>query len=192
VKPLPGTREEANAMAQLFGRDATVYFGEQATEERFKTLDNDVRYIHFAVSSLLDDCDPFNSGLALAIPEPPVTGRDNGLLQVWEIYDGVRINAYLVTLSHSETAPRNDIGGEGLLGLMGAFQNAGARSVLASLWNVKAESTAHLMQVFYRNLKAGYAKDESLRAVQADLIRRGDAIAHPFYWAPFELAGDWK
>jgi len=89
------------------------------------------------------------------------------------------------------------MGGEGLIGLARAFQYAGARAVLASLWNVGDDSTAELMTRFYGHLKRGKAKDEALRAAQIDLIRsqrfsKVIAAAHPFHWAAFQLFGDWK
>ena len=83
------------------------------------------------------------------------------------------------------------------MGLSRAFQYAGARSILASLWSVADESTAELMKRFYRYLKAGKTKDEALRASQLDLIRglkdgAAHDTSHPFHWAAFELIGDWQ
>jgi CHAT domain-containing protein len=136
---------------------------------------------------------PLNSALALTLPESPAPGRDNGLLQAWEIFEQVRLDADLVTLSACETALGQEMGGEGLVGLARAFQYAGARSVLASLWGVGDDSTAELMKRFYGHLQAGKAKDEALRAAQIDLLRgAAPGVAHPFHWAPFVLIGDWR
>src|SRR5258707_9276057 len=103
------------------------------------------------------------SALSSAFGRTPPAGatgdRDNGLLQAWEIFEQVHIDADLVTLSACETGLGQEIGGEGLIGLTRAFQYAGARSVLASLWNVADESTADLMRRFYGHLKAGLSKD---------------------------------
>ncbi len=82
------------------------------------------------------------------------------------------------------------MGGEGLIGLTRAFQYAGARSVLASMWKVEDEST-ELMKRFYSYLKAGKAKDEALRLAQIELIRSPD-FSRPRDWAAFQLNGDWK
>ena len=71
-----------------------------------------------------------------------------------------------------------------------AFQYAGARSVLASLWSVADESTAALMDRFYRHLKAGRSKDVALQRPQMELSRTA-RTAHPFHWAAFTLSGDW-
>jgi CHAT domain-containing protein/Tfp pilus assembly protein PilF len=203
LAPLPSSRVEVESIAGLFPSGSNVYVGEQATEERAKSVGKDVRYLHFAVHGFLDEQIPLNSALALTIPENPSAGQDNGLLQAWEIFEQVRIDADLVTLSACETALGKEMGGEGLVGLARAFQYAGARSVVASLWSVSDESTAELMKRFYGYLKAGKAKDDALRMAQIDLIRAGTqpnhsdhgattTNAHPFHWAAFELIGDWK
>jgi CHAT domain-containing protein len=84
-----------------------------------------------------------------------------------------------------------EYGGEGLIGLTRAFQYAGARSILASLWNVDDLKTAQLMKEFYTQLQHGKSKDEALRAAQLALLRSRSA-SHPFYWAAFSLIGDWE
>jgi len=78
------------------------------------------------------------------------------------------------------------------MGLTRAFQYAGARSVLASLWSVADDSTAELMWRFYGYLKQGKSKDEALRAAQVDLIHGPEATSHPYHWAAFQLSGDWR
>ena len=198
LDPLPAARQEVEGIAAMFGDRAVSYLGADATEERVKAIGRDVRYIHFACHGLLDEGVPLNSALALTIPEKPGANQDNGLLQAWEIFEQLRINADLVTLSACETGLGTEMGGEGLIGLTRAFQYAGARSVLASLWSVADESTAELMNRFYGYLKAGKTKDEALRAAQMDLIRgsagnrRSLDLSQPFHWAAFELTGDFQ
>jgi CHAT domain-containing protein len=197
---LPSSREEVESIAGLYPGRTLKFLGEEATEERAKSIGKDVRYLHFACHGLIDERFPLNSALALAMPANLGRGQDNGLLQAWEIFEHVRLDADLVTLSACETALGREIGGEGLLGLTQAFQYAGARSVLASLWGVADESTAELMKRFYGHLKAGKAKADALRLAQMDLIQGKDAtrtsardpLSHPFHWAAFQLIGDWK
>jgi CHAT domain-containing protein/Tfp pilus assembly protein PilF len=194
-EPLPSSRSEVETIASLFPGHATVYVGKEATEEKAKATGKDVRYVHFAAHGILDERFPLNSALVLSMPEKGTEGRDNGLLQAWEIFEHVRIDADLVVLSACESALGKEMGGEGLLGLTRAFQYAGARSIVASLWSVADESTSELMKRFYGYLKNGKSKDEALRAAQIDLIEAGDLpseMAHPFHWAAFELIGDWK
>ena len=191
LDPLPATRQEVESIANLYAPKAVKYLGEEATEEKAKSIGKDTPFIHFACHGILNERFPLDSALALTIPEHPKEGQDNGLLQAWEIFEKVRIDADLVTLSACETGLGKEMGGEGLVGLTRAFQYAGARSILASLWKVEDESTGELMKRFYGYLKAGKTKDEALRSAQIDLIHSPN-LAQPSHWAAFQLIGDWK
>jgi CHAT domain-containing protein/tetratricopeptide (TPR) repeat protein len=198
LKPLPGTRQEVGAIRQLFGSRAVTYLGEAATEARAKTIGTSARYIHLAVHGVFSDQLPLNSALAFTMPKSPAPGEDNGLLQAWEIFEQMRIDADLVTLSACDSGLGKEIAGEGLMGLTRAFLYAGARTVNASLWKVADGPTAELMTLLYRNLKAGQTKDEALRNAQVALIKKappkGSSVdyASPAHWAAFTLTGDWK
>ncbi|HEX6739331.1 MAG TPA: CHAT domain-containing protein [Vicinamibacteria bacterium] len=191
--PLAGSRAEVQAIAGLFAGSMRSYLGDQATEERAKTVGPEARYVHFACHAFLDERFPLNSGLALTIPERPAEGADNGLLQAWEIFDQVRLEADLVALSACGTGLGKEMGGEGLLGLVRAFHYAGARAVLASLWSVSDTSTADLMKRFYRHLRSGKAADEALRLAQLEMIRPpapgAAGRSQPRHWAAFQLSG---
>jgi CHAT domain-containing protein/Flp pilus assembly protein TadD len=192
LEPLPAARDEVREIAKLFP-GAEVYLGDEATEDRAKQAAPRADLLHFAGHGLVDERFPLDSALALTIPARLEEGRDNGLLQAWEIFEDVRLDAHLVTLSACETALGREMGGEGLLGLTRAFQFAGASTVLASLWNVSDASTTALMKRFYSYLRQGRTKDEALRAAQLDLIRYGkEGLAHPYHWAGFSLYGDWR
>ncbi|MEA2561858.1 MAG: hypothetical protein QOH06_3362 [Acidobacteriota bacterium] len=199
---LPYSRREVEQIAGVYP-GARLYLGEEATEEHAKLI-HDARILHFATHGYTDDRTPLDSALVLTIPEKPTKRRENGLLQVWEIFEGVRIDADLVVLSACESALGRELSGEGLIGLTRAFQYAGARSVVASLWSVADQVTAELMARFHRHLAAGLPKDQALRAAQLELIREpvkittasGQAIetdaSAPFFWAAFQLFGDWR
>ncbi|MES1241762.1 MAG: CHAT domain-containing protein [Acidobacteriota bacterium] len=202
-KRLPQSRREVEEIAALFPADQRrTYLDREASEERAKAVGRDARILHFATHGYVDDRSPFDSALVLSIPEGLAEGNDNGLLQVWEIFESVRLDADLVVLSACETGLGEIRGGEGIIGLTRAFQYAGARSVLASLWRVEDEATAELMQRFYRHLRDGKTEDEALRAAQLDLIRRplrvpdgrggwtGRNAAAPYFWAALQLVGD--
>jgi CHAT domain-containing protein len=192
LEPLPATRDEVRGIARLFP-GAEVYLGAEATEERAKQASPHADLLHFAGHGLIDERFPLDSSLALTIPAQLQEGRDNGLLQAWEIFENLRLDANLVTLSACDTALGREMGGEGLLGLTRAFQFAGARTVLASLWSVSDVSTATLMKRFYTYLRQGQTKDEALRAAQIDLIRsQKEEFSHPYHWAGFSLYGDWR
>jgi CHAT domain-containing protein/tetratricopeptide (TPR) repeat protein len=202
--PLPYARQEIRRVAQLFPGTARIYLGEEATEERAKTIGRGVRIVHFATHSVVDERSPLDSAVVLSLPERLVAGRDNGLLQAWEIFDGVRLDADLVVLSSCESGLGHELAGEGLIGLTRAFHYAGARSVMASLWKVSDRLTGELMVRFYRHLAAGQPKDVALQRAQREMIEqpvatRGDDgrplaldAAAPYFWAAFEISGDWR
>lgn len=194
---LPASRREVEAIGGLFAPSAAVYVGEDATEERAKSVGPKARILHFAVHGVLSPRFPLNSGLALTMPQKRQAGADNGLLQAWEVFERMRLDADLVTLSACESALGAEIRGEGLFGLTRAFEYAGARSVLASLWKVDDDAALALMTRFYTNLKAGQPKDEALRSAQLALIRGSETgvparLSLPVHWAAFQLDGDWR
>lgn len=190
LPPLPASREEVRSLASLYGSNATAYLGAAATEARAKRLPARPRILHFATHALLDRRFPLDSALALSVPGG-ADEDDNGLLQAWEIFERLRLDADLVTLSACETGLGRDAAGEGLIGLTRAFQYAGARSVLASLWAVSDRSTAELMRRFYTRLRAGQPKDVALQQAQRELLHSRDPrLVHPYHWAAFELIGD--
>jgi len=202
-EPLPYTRQEVLQVACLH-KNVQLFVGDAATEEQFKSIGQDVQVLHLATHGYLDDKIPLNSSVVLTIPENPPEGRENGLLQSWEIFESVRIDADLVVLSACQSAVGEEQGGEGLIGLTRAFQYAGARTVAASLWSVNDQATAELMMRFYTHLNAGMFKDQALQAAQVELIRgfirivneRGEIqemdFSAPYYWAAFEMFGDWQ
>ncbi len=205
LEPLPSSRREVEGIASLFPPDqVAIFLGAEATEERAKAIGKGARILHFATHARLDDRFPLNSALVLTIPEGFPENWDNGLLQVWEIFERVRLDADLVVLSACDTGLGEEQGGEGLIGLTRAFQYAGARTVMASLWSVQDQATSELMIRFYKHLRAGLTKDEALRQAQVELIRgpievvneKGertlfDASA-PYFWAGFQVYGDWQ
>jgi CHAT domain-containing protein len=191
LEPLPASRREVQSIARVYGDRATALLGPAATEEKAKSVEKDVRYLHFATHVVLDDRLPLNSAIVLSMPDPPGEGRDNGLLESWEVFESLRLDADLVVLSGCESGLGQHLEGEGLLGLTQAFHYAGARSILASLWPAADESTADLMARFYAHLKRGASKDQALRSAQLEMLSRGRASA-PYYWALFQLRGDWR
>ena len=189
--PLPATRVEIEELVRLYPRASQTFLGPEATEARAKAVDQETTHLHIATHGLLNDRFPLESSLAFSLPSSPQKARENGLLQAWEVFEQVRIDADLVTLSACDTGHGKVFGGEGLMGLTRAFQYAGARSVVASLWSVSDESTGELMKRFYGYIKQGQTKDEALRSAQLDLLRNSP-FTHPFHWAGFQPYGDWR
>ncbi|MEM7794962.1 MAG: CHAT domain-containing protein [Cyanobacteria bacterium P01_C01_bin.118] len=95
----------------------------------------------------------------------------------------------LLVLSACQTATGDK---RAALGLAGIALRSGARSTLATLWQVNDQSTATLMGEFYQQVAAhsDMTKASALRAAQLSLLKQSD-YQHPFYWAPFVLVGNW-
>jgi CHAT domain-containing protein len=92
------------------------------------------------------------------------------------------------------------------MGLQRAFQVAGARALVSTLWQVDDVATALLMEEFYTNLwERRLPKLESLRQAQLTILRRYDPTEKAlrpkdrpetrvpaYFWAAFSLSGDWR
>jgi CHAT domain-containing protein/tetratricopeptide (TPR) repeat protein len=189
---LPFSRREAEEITRLVPRGTLL----KATDfDASRTLVtegglDDRRVLHFATHGLLDSEHPDLSGLVLSLVDEKGAARD-GFLRMHEIYN-LRLPADLVVLSACQTALGRDIRGEGLFGLTRGFMYAGARRVVASLWQVDDESTAELMKRFYRAmLKERRRPADALRTAQLELSRDRRWSA-PFYWAGFVLQGEWN
>ena len=183
---LPGSRDEISAIAQIVGHGSEVLLGENATESNFKVHSlEQFRIIHLATHAAADEHYPDRSSLVLGID--PKTS-DDGLLQVREIM-GLRLNADLVTLSACDTSLGADEKEAGVVNLEQAFLIAGARAVVASLWNVEDSSTAALMKAFYMHLGQHEDKALALAHAKRDMLDRY-AGQPPYYWASFVMAGE--
>ena len=147
----------------------------------------DFEFVHFATHGVFNDVHPDLSGIVLS--QLDSSGQPvEGFLTAPQIF-GLRLNAALVVLSGCQTALGSSVEGEGVLGLVRALHFAGARSVIASLWNVEDEATAGLVERLYRGLlEDGLRPSEALRQAQLALLRE-PATASPYYWAAFIQQG---
>jgi CHAT domain-containing protein len=186
IAPLPGTQLEADALHTDFP-DATIYTGDKALEANAKKAAPNYRYVHFATHGLFNDAAPMLSSVVLA--QPAANSGEDGFLTAREIFD-LDLNADLVTLSACNTGSGQKKSGEGVIGLTWALFVAGAPTQVVSQWAVNDQSTATLMKKFYAQLKSGQFKGAALRNAELEMMR-DSTYAHPFYWAPFILMGDW-
>jgi len=110
-----------------------------------------------------------------------------GFLTLSEVMD-MKIGGDVAALTACNTGLGKNLTGEGVMGLGRAFQYAGAKAVLMSLWSVEDESTNLLTEHFFNYLKQGKDKLEALWLARSDLRKAG--YEHPYYWAPFILVGE--
>ena len=181
--PLPNVEEEIKAIGDEI--PIAPYLNDEFT---FKTFEETIKQssapiIHLAThgkfSSQLDDT-------FIQAWDQPITVN-----QLSQLLQSDRKNTLeLLVLSACETALGDD---RAALGLAGMAIRAGARSTLASLWQVDDVATSIFMTKFYEELatKSGN-KAEALRNAQKFLIEDPSGeFNHPYYWAPFVLLGNW-
>ena len=112
-------------------------------------------------------------------------------LEAREVY-GVNLSGVsLVTLSACESGLGRIARGDEILGFTRSFLTAGASGLVASLWPVADDSTELLMTTFYGQLARGTEAIDAMREAQRAVLAQR-RFAHPFFWAPFNLIGDWR
>ena len=174
--PLPHSEAEVETIAHDLPSPNTILLGANATETRFKQLSTEsTDVIHLALHGYADIDYPDRSALIFA---PEVNGPDDGLLQAREIRE-LHIKAKFVTLSACDTGV-GPVGEADVANVVNAFIEAGADSVVSTLWDLEDESTEHLMTLFYSKLALHQRKVDALRSAQLDLLNQG---LSPYFWA---------
>jgi CHAT domain-containing protein len=195
LPPLPETRGEILAIARALGADPArdVYLGAQATRQN--VLGSDLatrRVVAFATHGLKPGDLPGLSRPALALAAPKDTA-DSPLLVLDDVMT-MKLNADWVVLSACNTASDDGRAEEALSGLARGFFFAGARSVLVTHWAVETRSAQELVTRIFEGIArdSSRSRAEALRQAQLELIdgKADPAYRHPFFWAPYALAGD--
>ena len=162
-----------------------IFLDDQFTEDEFKNAnDHKFSVIHVASHFRFSSGTEANSFLLLG---------NGAQLTLGEIRSkNFRFdNVDLLTLSACDTAlGGRDSNGKEIEGFGAVAKLQGAKTVIASLWAVEDQSTAHLMSDLYRRHQSlNLSKVESLRQAQFAL-ESDPKYSHPFYWASFIMMGD--
>lgn len=182
---LPGAEAEVKQLARLFPNNR-LFVGEQANKTQFRQILTNTPMLHVAAHAEVDEVDPLYSRILLANEN----GRNN-FLEAHEIL-GMRMpKTALVTLSACESGLGRIARGDEVLGFTRSFLSAGSSSLIASLWPVSDDATAVLMGTLYGALAQGQDVQQALQAGQLAVLK-DPKMAHPFFWAPFNLIGNWR
>ncbi|MFT7484837.1 MAG: tetratricopeptide (TPR) repeat protein [Candidatus Paceibacteria bacterium] len=199
--------------------DFTQIDGSAATEEGVRLHIPGQRYLHFAthgyfepeyLPSLMGDAEQKQtnarygqqlqavgllpgllSGLVFAgVNADPDPSRDDGYLSAEEVQYLDLSSCDIAVLSACETALGSARSGEGLMSLRRAFEVAGTKTVVSSLWRVDDRATVLLMRGFYENYWLhGMGKAEALHHAKLEMIQ---GRRPPREWGAFVLSGDWR
>ena len=182
---LPGAQREVAELVGVFD-EATSYMGVDATKTRFREVAAAAPMLHVAAHAQADLVDPLHSRILLA--------NENGQQSFLEASEVLALDlsqVSLVTLSACESALGRIASGDEVLGFPRSFLSAGADSMIASLWPVADDATTLLMSTTYQRLRRGDDLQTAMQAGQLAVLRQ-PRLAHPFFWAPFNLIGNWR
>lgn len=212
--PLPMTRREGLSITRQLEKtgilNVSYYDSGEAQEGTLKELQRAPHALHIAthgyfcgqaVNDLMSN-PLLRSGLLLAGANRTI-GRleelrpdaEDGILTALEVSGLNLVGTDLVVLSACQTAIGEVQNGEGVFGLRRAFQHAGARSLIMSMYDIPDESTSLLMERFYTNWLKGESKSEALHDASLSILterRENHASTHPIFWGGFVLIGDPK
>ena len=203
---------------------ARLLVGRQASEATFKLEAQRYRVLHLATHGFFldDSCAPTRtagtrgvggltstatvvqnplrlSGLAFAGANrraSPNSGNEDGILIAEEVAALNLQGVEWAVLSACDTGLGEIKAGEGVFGLRRAFQIAGARTVIMSLWSVDDQATRLWMRALYEGrLQKHLSTADAMHQASLSVLRarrlRGQST-NPFYWAGFVAAGDWR
>ncbi len=181
-----------------------------AAPAAFRGQAGNYRIVHFYGHGRADNVQPNRSYLAFtSLTKAPVASEEKPAQREFGLLSGaaqlppeevpnvfyaheislMQLSADLVVLSACETGVGKAVGGEGVLSLARAFQDAGCPSAAMTLWSVDDEATAQLTRLFLQHIRDGKRKDVALQLAKKDFLASGQPAA-PFFWSGFVLTGD--
>lgn len=180
---LPGVSAELHALQRLLPVQTTLLDdGFIRARLQQEVRETPYRIVHIA-----------SHGVFGGSPETSFVLAYDGRLNMNQLEDLMRAQAdsapvELLTLSACQTAEGDD---RAPLGLGGVALKAGVRSALGSLWVVSDQAAQALIPAFYQHLReSGMTKAKALQQAQLHLLKQPN-LAHPFFWGPFILIGNW-
>jgi CHAT domain-containing protein len=170
----PAIHAEVTALAQILP-NAKLFMGDEATENVLHTHGPRSKLVHIATHGYFRQDNPMFSSIRLGTSH----------LSLYDMAH-LQLPVELVVLSGCATGLNVVTPGDELMGLVRGLLQAGAQSLILSLWDVHDDSTKEFMVEFYTQLQAGRSQAE---AMQSASISLRENRPHPYYWAPFLLIG---
>ena len=183
LQALPYARKEGNAIIRYLAGDSRIEVGEAASEHLLKTNADKFRILHFAAHAVVDHDNPERSAVVLS----PGSETEDGMLQPREIAQ-LDLEGSIVVLSTCHSASGLLFRGEGAMSLARAFMQAGATSVIATLWPLDDRGGAEFFKTFYRHLAKGLSISEAARKTRAGLYE----TQKPDVWGAVVVLGNGK
>lgn len=190
---LPGAETEVQTVGQQFP-GAQLLVGSSGTRDAFYQHASGKTTVHLATHGNIDPVHPNRSYLVLSgDPEGPGRLSYREIPGLAPYLDRCR----LVVLSACESSLAVEADGDegdvvvSINGMAAQFRRAGVETLVGTLWKVNDDATLQLMEEFYSELGRGTDIARALQAAQLSLIE-DEQLAHPWYWAAFEVVGDWR
>lgn len=190
-KRLARTEKMAEQLAALFAPSTHTLVGPGASKAALKKTALDrYRYLVFATHGDFDADALLPGEPALVLNQVGNAPGQDGFLTMSEVM-GLKLDAEVAALTACRTGLGARVSGEGVMGLGRAFQHAGARNVLMSLWSVDEEASTFLTAEFFKGLRARREPRQALREARKALrgLQQG-RFDHPFFWAAFILVSE--
>jgi CHAT domain-containing protein len=180
MAPLDCSGQEIYCIGQQFPAAHELFYGKEATVERFEQIAGGYGILHLSLHGVADEQVGNHAALVFS---------DTSRLFVRELYN-MYLNAELVVLSACKTGLGAFRRGEGLISISRGFALAGAQSILSAIWSTSDGETRTEMIAFYQQALTGKTKSAALTEAKRQMAKRTNQDdAHPFFWAGFLLAG---
>ena len=183
LAPLKFNRKEVKEVQSLLNGE--MLHGLQATKAAFNELANQFKILHLATHGQSNNEAGDYSFLAFSNTADSTT---NPFFYVKDLLE-LALPTELVVLSACETGIGEIQQGEGVVSIGKGFSYAGARSILTTLWTINDQTTAKLIPLFFKELKAGQPKDKALQQAKRKFLK-ANRDAHPYYWSGYMMIGD--